>query len=76
MGQCYGREGITSDESDSWTNTAGKSRRSRSSRGFYSLHNNCLSNGAKNTLAFIRHQRGKLYIVRRCVTMLLWHKHE
>lgn len=73
MGQCYGREGLTSDECDSWKSTTTGKRRSIS-RGLYSLHSNCLSNGTKNTLAFIRHQRGKLYIVRRCVTMLLWSK--
>jgi hypothetical protein len=73
MGQCYGREAATSDESDSWKNTAGKRR---STGGIYSLHTNCISNGTKNTLALIRHQRGKLYIVRQCVTMLLlWHKY-
>jgi hypothetical protein len=69
---CFGRDGGTSDESDSWKSSAGK----RGSGGeFYSLHhNNCLSNAAKSTLSFIKHQRGKLYIVRRCVTMLLWDK--
>lgn len=60
--------GMTSDESDE-----GRS----SSRGFYSLRNNCLLNGTKNTLAYIKQQRGKLYIVRRCVTMLLFsHKYD
>lgn len=68
MGQCYGRESGISDDSDSWKNTA---KKRRPSGGFYSLHGNCISNGTKNTLAFIRHQRGKLYIVRRCVTMLI-----
>lgn len=71
MGQCYGRECTTGGET--WKNTAGKSS---STGSFYSLHNNCISNGTKNSLTFIKQQRAKLYIVRRCITMLLlWHKY-
>lgn len=69
---CVGRDGGSSDESESWKSDSG---RRESNGGFYSLHhNNCLSNAAKSTLSFIKHQRGKLYIVRRCVIMLLWDK--
>lgn len=71
MGQCYGRECATGGET--WKYGAGKSS---STGSFYSLHNNCISNGTKNSLTFIKQQRAKLYIVRRCVTMLLlWHKY-
>ncbi|KAG0557449.1 hypothetical protein M758_11G126800 [Ceratodon purpureus] len=70
---CFGRDGAGGDESDSWKSGGGK--RGSEDGGFYSLHhNNCLSNAAKNTISFVKHQRGKLYIVRRCVTMLLWDK--
>ncbi len=42
----------------------------------FGLHSSCVSNATKQSLAFVKQQRAKLYIVRRCVTMLLlWHKY-
>jgi hypothetical protein len=40
------------------------------------LHSSCISSATKQSLAFAKKQRAKVYIVRRCVTMLvLWHKY-
>nr|PNR31093.1 hypothetical protein PHYPA_027409 [Physcomitrium patens] len=65
MGQFYERDSGTSD---AWKSTA---KKRRSSGSFYSVRSNSITNVTKNTLAFIRHQRGKLYILRRCVIMLI-----
>lgn len=65
MGQFYERDSGTSD---AWKSTA---KKRRSSGSFYSVRRNSITNVTKNTLAFIRHQRWKLYILRRCVIMLI-----